>query len=148
MQNEKNNYPELVSKLLDFIFLENLNDTDRVKDLLDEYGYDYDDLSNRGVDFVRNLERKQRTLLARKKREKMIEALASVAKSMAHESKETLFKKLKELAAGDPQLQFAFHKLESLSEDDLRNILNDVEALRKFSERGGQSDAPNGKTDT
>ncbi len=147
MQEEKNKYGIIINHLLHFLYSDVENNPEQVKDILSENDYNYDELVEDGLKFIGDIERKQRTVLAREKRKRMIEALVNFSKETGHETKETLFKKLKELAAGDEQLQLAFHKLESLSEDDLRNILNDVEALRMLGTKDEQSEIHDDKPD-
>lgn len=137
-----NRYRQTIELLFDFLYDDSETDPVKIKEFLAQEGYDYEELANEGMQFVNDLIRRTRSKLAREKKTSILESLANLGKGMAQESRDALFKKLQELTAGEPELQLAFHKLETLSDDDLRAILNDIESLRIRRRNNNRAEMP------
>jgi len=147
MADKKKNKVKL---LLDFSFDDTDLSNEEVRNILTEYGYDPDDLIERGNKFVRELYRKQKKNKVSYIREKIEQAIQSVSdvKEEYTSKKELLDAFKKRISARGEEskpVQAFFHKLESkletLSENELKDMLDEAnisklidDELRKMKE--------------
>ena len=132
-------------------FLENLIDNicesveqnpASLEESLKEEGYDFAELKEEGLQLVHTLEREQRLEAARAKREKLLELIDSVKQDLFMGNREKLVLAFKEIfAPGEAAVAF-FHKLETIDDEDLREILNEATLLEIFEKQLQQQENP------
>lgn len=131
-------------------FLENLienicesveQDPDSLKEALTEEGFNFSQLSKKGVQLARSLEREQRLKLAREKREKLLGLIDAAKQDLFKGNREKLISAFKEIFTPDKETVVAFfHKLETVNDEDLREMLNEAELLNLIEKQLKEED--------
>jgi hypothetical protein len=112
-------------------------DPEALREALREEGINHDELLREGLQLVHRLQRQQRFTLAKERREKMRKLVKEVTSQAYEGTKEDVLTSLRELFAGQegsPAVQTYFHKLESLPERDLREMISEAEILKLLKE--------------
>ena len=133
MNSEQDSKRKFIDSLLNFLYPSVESNPEEERRLLEEIGYNYDELSREGLDYVKTIQRRELTQIAREKRKRILSILSHLGSLSA--DKGSVAVKLREMMSkGDANVQLAFHKLEKLTEDELQVILSDVDALNKINQ--------------
>ena len=100
-----------------------------------EEGLDYDRLAQEGLDLIHSFEREQRFTKAKENRHillKLIEDVKIDRYKGRRQDLVTAFKKI--FSPGKPNLAF-FHKLESVDDNELQEMLNEATILEIFEKQ-------------
>lgn len=130
-------YAEKLDRLLRFLYDTEESKPEEVKEVLASYGIDPEELVNEGMQFIRSLEKKERVKIAHAKRKRLAEVFQRLRSIDAKQPIEAVRKRVDEILRGESDSQFAlafYHKYDSLSEEDLRNLLSDAELLNFLAE--------------
>lgn len=93
-------------------------------DMLREHGYKPEELEKRGTQFIRNFFFQHEVELKKEQMKSMYDRAASLVQNATATTKEAIFQLLRQKS---PNLQF--RNLETLDEENLRQILNETEIL-------------------
>ncbi len=128
---------QIVQALLEAIFRAVEHDEEVMRELYEEAGINRDQAISDIVKRLRSTKLGQRKLLAQKKRVAILEMLSNLKGQRIVVDKATLLAKLREILgpeASSPAFA-AFHKLERLDEEDIRNMLEELDAARYLDEQ-------------
>jgi hypothetical protein len=130
-------YAEKLDRLLRFLYDTEESKPEEVKEVLASYGINPEELVTEGMQFIRSLEKKERVKIAHAKRKRLAEVFHQLKSIDARQPIDAVRKRVDEILKGDNDSQFAlafYHKYDSLSEEDLRNLLSDAELLNLLEE--------------
>lgn len=133
------------ARVLKFVYESEEENLDEIKESLSVYGIDSDELLSEGVSYIRSLEKGEKIKIAQEKRrrlEKIIHGLQTIDPVQSINEIRRRISGILE-GKGGSQTAFAFfRKYESLSDEDLRNLLADAEFLNALEEELNASDIP------
>lgn len=130
---------KLLDHLIDVISESVEDDPKALREALKEEGFDYDKIVADGLEFIHTLERKQKFAHAQEKQNKLMKLLEDVRSNVFQGTKDELIDMFKGLFAGEAAAAY-FHKLQSVEEEDLREIIKEAEILKLFAEEIAQQD--------
>jgi hypothetical protein len=135
-------YAEKLDRLLKFLYDVEQSDLGQVKETLAEYGIGPEDLVKEGLSMIKSLEKQEKVKLAQVKRKKLAEVFQRLRSIDTKLPIDAIRSKLDEIfrTDEDSQLRFAFHKLDSLGEEALRDLLSDAQLLKGLEEELGKQE--------
>ncbi len=133
---------EFLQALLDAVFDAIEHDEAAIRELYEESGIDRNELVTNILKRVKAVRVEQRLAAARSRREELLSLLASFKEQSSKLKKKDLIEKLREFIEPEEGSSGAlafFHKLESMPEDDMREMLKEVDFLKLLekSKKGG-----------
>lgn len=134
---EGKDYADKLDRLLRFLFDTEESKPEEVKEGLASYGIDPEELVKEGMHLIHSLEKTERVKLAQAKRKRLAEVFQKLRSIDPSQPIDAVRKRVDEILSGETDSQFALsfqHKHESLSEEDLRNLLSDAELLNLLEE--------------
>ena len=134
---EGKDYAEKLDRLLQFLYDTEESDVEEVREALASYGIDPDELVKEGMHLIRSLEKAERVRITQAKRKRLVEVFDSLRSIDPSQPIDAVRKRVDAILKGETDSQFSlafYHKYDSLSEEDLRNLLSDAELLNFLAE--------------
>jgi hypothetical protein len=130
--NEMNQNPSknFLVNLIDAISESIENNPDDLREALADEGLNYNDLAKEGLDFVKQLSREQRFASANERKERVLRLIQDFKSGHFIGKRPDLIVAFKELFSEGKAAAAFYHKLETFSDSDLKDMLNEAEVLK------------------
>lgn len=98
---------------------------------LEEEGMNKEEIIREGLKLINDLDRRYKFAQAKRKQKKFLELLKSMAQNPAKMDREEILNALGSAFSAE-EFAVLYHKLESIDDEGLKNILKEAESLKKF----------------
>jgi len=100
-----------------------------------EQGLDYDELVRKGLQVVHSAEREERFAKAKEKRDLLLNLMKDVKADRYKDRRPDLVAAFEKIFSSEQASLAFFHKLESVNDEELREMLNEAEILEMFEKQ-------------
>ncbi len=131
MSTNKKQDKNKIDQIIDVISESAESNIDFLKEALSDEGFNYEDLENEGIDFIRSFKRKSIFEKSKQKNKRLLELVNKFKSDKYNYTKQEIITELKGIFSGKLAAAY-FQKLESVDEKDLKNIIDETEILKLF----------------